>query len=94
MIEIEPKLYTRYIDDILLYFPKKKTATEFNQKLNNLHQDLIFTMESCKSNKLPILDINFKLEENIFTTSIYQNPSNTDVLLNLNSFIPQSWKKT
>ena len=50
-------------------------------------------MESSKSNKLPILDINFKLEENIFTTSIYQNPSNTDVLLNLNSFIPQSWKK-
>ena len=65
-------MYTRYVDDIFTIFSDEKTANEFNKKLNNLHQDLVFTMESSTSNKLPFLDINVKQEENRFTTSIYK----------------------
>ena len=91
--EIQPKMYTRYVDDIFTIFPNEEIANEFNQKLNTLHQDLVFTMESNTSNKLPFLDISVNLEENRFTTSIYKKPSNTDVLLNFHSCTPQSWKK-
>ena len=91
--EIQPKMYTRYVDDIFTIFSNEEMANEFNQKLNTLHQDLVFTMETCTSGKLPFLDISVKLEENKFTTSIYKKPSNTDVLLNFHSCTPQSWKK-
>ena len=91
--ENEPKMYTRYVDDIFTVFADEKAANDFQQKLNNLHRDLIFTMESSTSNKLPFLDINVKLEENRVITSIYKKPSNTDVLLNFDSCTPQSWKK-
>ena len=81
--EIEPKIYTRYVDDIFTIFSHEKTANEFYRKFNNLHQDLMFTMEFNTSNKLPFLDISMKLEESSFFTSIYKKLSNTDVLLNL-----------
>ena len=91
--EIQPKMYTRYVDDIFTIFSNEEMANEFNQKLNTLHQDLVFTMETCTSGKLPFLDISVKLEENKFTTSIYKKPSNTDVLLNFHSCTPKTWKK-
>ena len=89
--EIQPKMYN--VDDIFTIFSNEEMANEFNQKLNTLHQDLVFTMESSTSNKLPFLDISVKLEENRFTTSSYKIPSNTEVLLNFHSCTPQSWKK-
>ena len=92
--EIEPKMYARYANGIFTVFSNEETANEFSQKLNNLQQDLIFTMESSTSNKLPFLDLNVKQKENRFTNSIYKKPSNTDVRLNFNSCTPQSWKKT
>lgn len=63
-------MYSRCVDDILNIFTNEKTANEFNQKLNNFHQDLIFIMEFGKQNKLPFLDTSVKLEENRFTNSI------------------------
>ena len=41
-------MYSRCVDDILNIFTNEKTANEFNQKLNNFHQDLIFIMEFGK----------------------------------------------
>ena len=66
--EIQPKMYTRYVDDIFTIFSNEEIANEFNQKLNTLHQDLVFTMESNTSNKLPFLDISINLEENRLLT--------------------------
>ena len=88
--EIQPKMYTRYVDDIFTIFSNEEMANELNQKLNTLHQYIVFTMESNTSNKLPFLDISVNLEENRFTTSIYKKPSNTDVLLNFHSCTPIS----
>lgn len=58
-----------------------KKENEFNQKLSNLDEDLIFTMKSSTSSQLLFLAIYVKIEENMFTTSIYKKPSNTKVLL-------------
>ena len=58
-MKFNPKC-TLYVDDIFTIF-SKITANEFNQKLNNLHHDLMFTMESSTSNKLPFIGINKKI---------------------------------
>ena len=89
----EPIMYCRYVDDIFSIFSNDKQANEFKQRLNNVHKDLIFTMETSTSNQLPFLDIKIGIKENRFTTSIYTKPSNTNVVLNFDSCTPQSWKK-
>ena len=44
-----------FLKPFLYIFSNEKRANKFNQKLNNLHQDLIFTMVSSTSNNLPSL---------------------------------------
>ena len=59
----EPKMYCRYLDDIFFVFCNDKQGTEFNEKLNNLHKTMIFTMETSTTNQLPFLDITIKIKE-------------------------------
>ena len=56
----EPKMYCRYVDDILCVFHNDKQGKEFKGRLKNLHKTMIFTMEISTSNQLPFLDINLK----------------------------------
>ena len=50
--EIEPKMYTRYIDNIFTILFNEKTTNEFNKKLKYLDQDFMFTIHQIN---LPFL---------------------------------------
>ena len=54
---------------------------------------MVFTMETSTTNQLPFLDINIKIKEDQFLTSIYKKSSNTNVVINYESCTPKSWKK-
>ena len=56
---LEPKMYCRYVDDIFCVFRNDKQSTEFNEKLNNLHEAMVFTMETSTTNQLPFHDISY-----------------------------------
>ena len=89
----EPKMYCRYVDDIFSVFSNKKQGIEFNEKLNNIHKAMVFTMETSMINQLPFLDINIRIKDDQFSTSIYKKSSNTNVMMNYESCTPKSWKK-
>ena len=42
----EPKMYCRYVDDIYCVFRSGKQGTLFTEKLNNLHNTMMFTMNT------------------------------------------------
>ena len=86
-------MYSIYVNDIFCIFRNDKQGTEFNDKLNNLHKAMIFTMETSTTNQLPFLDIIIKIKEDQFLTSIYKKFSNTNVLMNYESCTPKSWEK-
>ena len=86
----EPKMYCRYVDDIYCVFRSGKQGTLFTEKLNNLHNTMMFTMNTSIKNELPFLDINIETKEDQFITSIYKKSSNANVLNNYESCIPQS----
>lgn len=48
-------MHKRYVDDVLTIFFNEKTANEFNQKLNNFYQDLMFTKEIVHHINFPFL---------------------------------------
>lgn len=65
-----------------------------NQKLNNFHENLIFTMESNTLNQLPFFEMNLKIEENKFTTLLYKKKTIKYICFAKTLFFtPQSWKK-
>ncbi|KAG5886104.1 hypothetical protein JTB14_031703 [Gonioctena quinquepunctata] len=55
---LKPKLWLRYVDDILVIWPHghQKLLTFFNH-LNEIHTQIKFTMEAEEENKLAFLDV-------------------------------------
>ena len=51
-----PKMYCRYVDDIFCIFQNKEQIHQFDEKLNNMHKDMTFVIQTCQEGKLPYLD--------------------------------------
>ena len=51
-----PKLYLRYVDDILAVFPKDTTFHHFFERLNKQHKNLKFTVEESDGS-FPFLNV-------------------------------------
>jgi len=52
-------LYRRYVNDTFCLFNNEKDALEFFRNINEKHPDIIFTMETEVTHKLPFLDVLF-----------------------------------
>ena len=89
-----PKFYRRYIDDIFCIFTDKNDVPRFLQRLNNFHENVIFTVEHG-STSLPFLDIEVKINDTgtSFDSCVYRKKSNTGVLLNYNALATIAWKR-
>ena len=92
----EPKMYCRYVDDIVCVFRNDIQGREFNEELNNLHKAMIFTLETSTTNQLPFLDINIKIKGDLITsfTSIYKKSSNTNVMMTMSRVHHNHRRKT
>ena len=91
-IAFAPKFYCRYVDDIFAVFENEEQKQAFFNHLNNLHQNLKFTVEDAVNNILPFLDVKVELGLDGVETSVYRKPTHTGVFLNFKSIAPMQWK--
>ena len=53
----KPKLYLRYVDDILAAFEKEQDSLNFLNFLNNKHPNIKFTIEKQVNHSMTFLDL-------------------------------------
>ena len=91
-LEASPKMYLKYIDDILAKFDNHLSCTKFLEKLNTQHPNIKFTLKQAK-NPIPFLDMEIKINLDKFNTWTWRKSSNTGLLSNFNAFCLKIWKK-
>ena len=64
-------MYCRYVDDIFCIFENKEEAHLFEKKLNSMHKDMKFVIQTCQDGKLPFLDTQVAIKNNTIITSTY-----------------------
>ena len=92
-IDINPKLYVRYVDDVFAVFDKNVPFQSFLDHINNQHPNIKFTVEKSINNSLPFLNTKIQIIGDEFESCVYRKDTNTDVLLNFNAVCPLSWKR-
>ena len=72
-----PKVWERFADDV--YYRLKRTHLQnFSHHMNNLHQNIKFTLEEECIGELPLLDTLLKLNNEKISVLVYRKPTNTD----------------
>jgi hypothetical protein len=85
--------YFRYVDDVLLVYDT--TVTDILEVLNDFNKaahPMSFTLEREINNQLNFLDITIKKVNNSFNFEIYRKPTNTDILIPIDSNHPTEHK--
>ena len=86
--------WKRSVDDTFAFVLPDKTGYIVNQ-LNSFDENIKFTFEMEKENKLTFLDVMVIGNTNdIINTTLYRKPTNTDIYINWRSHSPMQWKKT
>ena len=62
-------------------------------KLNDFHQNIQFTYELEKNNKLVFLDVLLIRNKDKIETTAYTKPTKSEIYLHWKSFSPCSWKR-
>ena len=72
----------------------KRKENEIRKKtnLNTIHENIKFTFEKEKDNKLPFLDILINNNESDLQTLVFHTKTYTGLLLNYFSFVPNCYK--
>ena len=81
----------RYVNDTFCDV-KISTVNDISNKINGFHQNIQFTYELEKNNKLAFLDVLLKCNKGTIETTVYRKVTNGDIYLNWKSFSPCSWK--
>ena len=90
--ENKPRLYLRYVDDILILINNTDDIIRLRNAFQN-NSVLTFTYELNKQNRIPFLDVLIDSSGDIFTTSPYRKPtSENSCLLNFKSECPNRYK--
>ena len=80
------------MDDIFATFESELDGDAFCSYLNTRHENIKFTFEKEKDNKLPFLDILINNNQSDLQTSVFHKKTYTGLLLNYFSFVPNSYK--
>ena len=89
----DAKVKERYMDDIL----RSIRASEIQQKLdeiNQLHPSLKFTIETDVDGKLPFLDMLIIREGRSLSSTWYNKPTDTGLIMNYHSLAPKRYKRS
>ena len=89
---VKPVWYKRYVVDIFAVFESESDGDAFYSYLNTRHENIKFTFEKEKDNKLPFLDILINNNESDLQTSVFHKKTYTGLLLNYFSFVPNCYK--
>ncbi|KAH9595847.1 hypothetical protein MS3_00000867 [Schistosoma haematobium] len=89
---IKPKIWIRYVDNTFVIVKKNKLKNTY-KLINNVFDDIKFTMERKSNNKLSFLDVLItRTDTGKLETQVYRKPTNTDQILNYNSNNPRAHK--
>lgn len=80
-----PKLWYRYVDDILAKV-KKKDVDTILCNLNSIYPTIKFTMEKEENSSIPFLDLMIRRNENKLEFSIYRKPTDKQLFIGADSF--------
>ena len=87
------KVWERFVDDV--YSIVKRTQLEnFFHHINNLHQNIKFTMEEESNGELAFLDTLLKRNNGEISVLVYRKPTHTDQYLHYSSHHQTSCKKS
>ena len=88
-----PKVWERFVDYV--YYVFKRTFLEnFFHHINNLHQNIKFTMEEESNEELAFLDTLLKWNNGEISVLVYRKPTHTDQYLHYSSHHQTSCKES
>ena len=90
-IQDESKIYYRYMDDIIMNIDREQIGPKL-EAINNLHEDLHFTMERERDNTLPFLDMQLINSKGVLSSKWYRKPTDTGLIMNYHSLAPKRYK--
>ena len=85
-----PILYARYVDDIILLVESEDHITKLIEEMEN--QSVFNFIYEIGYNKLPFLDVNIKIHNDLFETSVHKKLTSTGDMLNYLSEFSQRYK--
>lgn len=91
IIKGSAKLYTRYMDDILRDI-KCSAIDQKLQDINKLHPSLKFTIEQEENGTLPFLDMKIINDNGKLTSTWYNKPTDTGLIMNYHALAPKRYK--
>ena len=92
-IQLRPRYYRRYTDDVFLMFERKDQLKKFLRYMNSRHPNTQFICEEESNNKISFLDVSIARMNNKLVTSLYRKKTFSGVSMNYNSFLPLKYKK-
>ena len=75
----KPRIWYRYVDDILCIFNNRQNLTDFLSRINKWHPNIHFTIEREKNQRLSFLDLLIIRQNNRYVTTIYRKPTTTSL---------------
>ena len=88
-----PPFYRRYVGDTLAIMPGLDVAESFLDVLNGLHSSIHFTMELSNNDSIPFIGMLITKNGNKLETQVYRKPTNTGLLLHVQSHTDLRYKK-
>ena len=89
----KPKLYLRYVDDILTAFDNEQDSLNFLNFLNNRHRNIKFTTEKQINHSITFFDVFISgINNQNLTLQTYHKSTYTRILFNFKNFTSLSDK--
>ena len=88
-----PKVWERFVDDVCSTV-KRAHLEKFFHHINNLHQNIKFTMEEESNGELAFFDTLLKRNNGEISVLVYRKPTHTDQYLNYSSHHQTSCKES
>ena len=88
-----PKVLERFVDDVYSIF-KRMHLENFFHHINNLHQNIKFTMEEERNGELGFLDTLLKQKNGEISVLVYRKPTHIDQYLHYSSHHQTSCKES
>ena len=90
--DVQPSMYYRYVDDVILDVPNNDQLETLKMALET-ESGLGFTAEPSVSNKLPFLDLMVINQGDDFSTDVYVKPTNLGRCMNGSGDCTDSYKR-
>ena len=90
--ELKPRIWRRYVDDVFSVLKRVHVAAFLNH-LNQVDEQINFTIEEEENSRLPFMDVNVeRLESGCLRTSVFRKQTHTNRVLNYRSNHAESAK--